>query len=67
MLKREKSFKANRHQKFIECLSREDVDMGSSLFLLLPISSRLTLGLFFSYKLNCENWPGRGFRKSFVR
>jgi TBC1 domain family member 2 len=31
-LKREKSFKANRHQKFIECLSREDVDMGSSFF-----------------------------------
>ncbi|KAI0254043.1 rab-GTPase-TBC domain-containing protein [Lactifluus subvellereus] len=27
-LKREQSFKANRHHKFIECLSREDVDMA---------------------------------------
>jgi hypothetical protein len=33
-LKREQSVKANRHHKFIECLSREDVDMGSSSFLL---------------------------------
>ncbi|KAH9992617.1 rab-GTPase-TBC domain-containing protein [Russula vinacea] len=27
-LKREQSFKANRHHKFVECLSREDVDMA---------------------------------------
>jgi hypothetical protein len=27
-LRREQSFKANRHQKFVECLSREDVDMA---------------------------------------
>lgn len=33
-LKRERSFKANRHHKFIECLSREDVDMGLPSFLL---------------------------------
>lgn len=33
-LKREQSFKANRHHKFVECLSREDVDMGSSSFFL---------------------------------
>jgi hypothetical protein len=36
-LKRERSFKANRHHKFIECLDCEDVDMGSSSFLLLLI------------------------------
>jgi hypothetical protein len=45
-LKREQSFKANRHHKFVECLSREDVDMGSSFFFYQP-RAHLTW-IFFS-------------------
>jgi hypothetical protein len=42
-LKREQSVKANRHQKFIECLSREDVDMGSFFLLMFTNSSPGTI------------------------
>ncbi|KAI0297111.1 rab-GTPase-TBC domain-containing protein [Russula brevipes] len=39
-LKREQSFKASRHHKFIECLSRDDVDMGLFLFAAKPQDPR---------------------------
>ena len=74
-LKREKSFKANRHDKFIECLSREDVNMGSSFLFSFPFHQSCTragssdfLDFFFSFffKVSCKSWPGRGSRKLFA-
>jgi len=69
--KREQSVKVNRHHKFVECLSREDVDMGS-FPLSLPAQVYLTLGLlpffFFSlHKRSSGNWLGQVSPKIFVR
>ena len=58
--KREQSVKVNRHHKFVECLSREDVDMGSFL-LSSSAQDYLTLGLFpFSFSRSISGAPETG-------
>jgi len=62
---RQRSINSNRRNKFIECLSREDVDMGR--FYPQTHTKVVTHKRWSVTQPNCESSPGLVFQMTFVR
>jgi len=62
---RQHSINSNRRNKFIECLSREDVDMGR--FYVRIHAKVVTHKCWSATQPNCESSPGLVFQTTFVR